>query len=266
MPKKKLKKPIETGFVPGIYNYCDRWCEKCEQQQRCMSFVMSKKMEEKGRVDFDEEELDGKGNVWSKLKHIFESTYEVLHELAEERGIEVEDIYTSENINREFWGEDFEHQLPSKQLNARIEMSDIIRMCLIYENLTEKYLDNILELFDKKKKGENKNLLEEAFLTIDWYQNLIQSKMRRALYAYFQRIHSNHPLEDYNGSAKVAFIALDRSVESWKIINEYFPTCKREISHLQVILQQLRMDMERQFPSARTFLRPGFETSPEAIN
>lgn len=35
MPKKKEKKIVDTGFVPGIYNYCDRWCERCPLQLRC---------------------------------------------------------------------------------------------------------------------------------------------------------------------------------------------------------------------------------------
>ena len=95
---------MDVGFIPGIYNYCDRWCEKCEQQLRCMSFVMGKKIEEKGGFNFEREGHREDESIWARLKEVFESTYEVLHELAEERGLDVEDIYASENIDREFWG------------------------------------------------------------------------------------------------------------------------------------------------------------------
>ena len=27
-------------FIPGIYNYCDRWCERCAFTARCMNFAM----------------------------------------------------------------------------------------------------------------------------------------------------------------------------------------------------------------------------------
>ena len=94
---------MDVGFIPGIYNYCDRWCEKCEQQLRCMSFVMGKKIEEKGGFNFEREGHREDESIWARLKEVFESTYEVLHELAEERGLNVEDIYASENIDREFW-------------------------------------------------------------------------------------------------------------------------------------------------------------------
>jgi len=87
--KKKIKKVVDVGFIPGIYNYCDRWCEKCEQQLRCMSFVMGKKIEEKGGFNFEREGHREDESIWARLKEVFESTYEVLHELAEERGLNV---------------------------------------------------------------------------------------------------------------------------------------------------------------------------------
>ena len=29
-------------FIPGIYNYCDRWCERCLYTDRCRTFAMEK--------------------------------------------------------------------------------------------------------------------------------------------------------------------------------------------------------------------------------
>ena len=58
MPKKKEKKIVDTGFVPGIYNYCDRWCERCPLQLRCMSYMMGKKLKERTKVNLGEEMPD----------------------------------------------------------------------------------------------------------------------------------------------------------------------------------------------------------------
>ena len=30
----------EERFIPGIFNYCDRWCERCPQTARCRLFAM----------------------------------------------------------------------------------------------------------------------------------------------------------------------------------------------------------------------------------
>jgi len=32
-------------FIPGIYNYCDRWCERCPLTARCLNYAMSAEME-----------------------------------------------------------------------------------------------------------------------------------------------------------------------------------------------------------------------------
>lgn len=260
VPRKKIKNITDAGFIPGIYNYCDRWCEKCELCLRCMSFVMGKKLEEKGGFNIDKEIVQGEEGVWPRLKSVFESTYEVLHEVAEERGIEVEDIYASENIDREFWGEDFEGNAKSEKYIAFIESSDIIRICMIYEDLADKCLEKIFEFFDEQQQDKTaEKAADEALDVINWYLDLIQAKMRRALYGYYQSEEKGKQDDDYNGSAKVALIAADRSLEKWKVLYSRCVVFKKEISHLIVILEQLRIDIEGHFPDARAFLRPGFE-------
>lgn len=253
----------EVGFIPGIYNYCDRWCEKCEQKSQCMSFVMGKKIEERGGFDLDEEVIREDDNIWSRLKDVFESTYEVLHELAKERGIDVEDIYASENINKEFWGEDYENnELKGSKNNLVVENSDIIRLCLIYEDLADKCLEKIFEELDESEKQGNKRSKEvdEALDVINWYLDLIQAKVRRGLFGYYRFTEKlGEEMDDYNGSAKVALIAVGRSVCAWNIIVDVYPEYGREVRQLFVVLEQLREDITKQFPDAENFLRPGFD-------
>ncbi len=239
---------MDVGFIPGIYNYCDRWCEKCEQQLRCMSFVMGKKIEEKGGFNFEREGHREDESIWARLKEVFESTYEVLHELAEERGLDVEDIYASENIDREFWGEDYEGT-PREQVYQKLESSDLLRICSIYEYWADKCLEQLYEIINDKEKNE---LLEEALEVVGWYPDLIQAKIRRALYGYhYHTANKSKTTEDYNGSAKVALIGVERSIENWKIIQPLCPAYQKEISHLLVVLEQLRSDADEYFRTPR---------------
>ena len=32
-------------FISGIYNYCDRWCERCAFTDRCLTYASSREME-----------------------------------------------------------------------------------------------------------------------------------------------------------------------------------------------------------------------------
>ena len=50
---------------------------------------------------------------------------------------------------------------------------------------------------------------------------------------------------------------VERSIENWKIIQPLCPAYQKEISHLLVVLEQLRSDADEYFPKARTFVRPG---------
>lgn len=224
----------------------------------CMSFVMGKKIEERGGFDFDEEIAHEDENVWARLKNVFESTYEVLHEVAKERGIDVEDIYISENIDKEFWGEDYENdEGKGTRDDLMIENSDIIRICLIYEDLADKCLERVFEMLDERK--ENREEINDALEIVNWYQDLIQAKMRRALHGYYHADDSHQEeKEDYDGSAKVALISIDRSEKSWNILQPYCYEVRREIMQLLVVLEQLKKDIKFQFPEAENFQRPGF--------
>lgn len=260
MAKKSVNKVIEVGFIPGIYNYCDRWCEKCDQQLHCVSYVMGRKIEEKGGFKFNQEiSLEG-NTIWKRLKQVFDSTYQVLKEVAEERGIKLEDIYAAENIDREFWGEAIDNRDRVDTCNTAVEQSDIIRICLIYEDLADKGLERIFEYLDKKPHRVPTPALDEALEVVNWYLDLIQAKMRRALYGYFSfELFDQGEREDYNGSAKVALIAIDRSLKSWQKIKTSCPEFKETIDHLKVVLAELRKEIQKLFPEARDFQRPGFE-------
>ena len=30
----------ENNYIPGIFNYCDRWCERCPLTARCRVYAM----------------------------------------------------------------------------------------------------------------------------------------------------------------------------------------------------------------------------------
>jgi len=65
--------------------------------------------------------------------------------------------------------------------------------------------------------------------------------------------------KDSDGSAKVALIAIDRSIAAWGKMLKYFPDQEDELLNILVKLEQLRRNSEKVFPNARTFIRPGFD-------
>jgi len=78
MDKERLKKMVENpDFIPGSYNYCDRWCEKCALTSRCMNFALER------RFFQDQQDLDQRNTeFWQSISEILETTVGLLHDLA----------------------------------------------------------------------------------------------------------------------------------------------------------------------------------------
>ena len=71
--------------------------------------------------------------------------------------------------------------------------------------------------------------------------------------------NSRHFIRDSNGSAKVALIAVDRSLLAWQKLLQYLPHAEDEIISLLALLQKIRDIGEETFPMARKFKRKGLD-------
>ncbi|OLB60928.1 MAG: hypothetical protein AUI11_11855 [Acidobacteria bacterium 13_2_20CM_2_66_4] len=62
---------------------------------------------------------------------------------------------------------------------------------------------------------------------------------------------------DWNGSAKIALISLDRSEAAWRVIAQ--ATSHEEAGSLADAARDLRRLTLEKFPRAMSFIRPGFD-------
>ena len=104
--------------------------------------------------------------------------------------------------------------------------------------------------------------VRDAFEIGSWDCHLIAAKLHRALSGRDAAEHDgfteDDPIQnDWNGSAKVALISLDRSIVAWNKIAA--TTADADAAAIAERLQALRMDVQRAFPNARRFVRPGFD-------
>jgi hypothetical protein len=109
-------------------------------------------------------------------------------------------------------------------------------------------------------------ILREAIELACWDCCFITVKIHRALSGRDEYLHGNelddHPIQnDWNGSAKVALISIVRSAEAWSVIAGI--TGAEDATQVEQELRTLRDDVERAFPDAWRFMRPGFDTHEE---
>src|SRR5438067_1137041 len=82
----KLQASIDRAddprLIPGIYNYCNRRCEKCQFTERCLAFADIRESE---RAHPDR-------GVFHHVHASFQQTFDMLHAWCEREGIDFEKL------------------------------------------------------------------------------------------------------------------------------------------------------------------------------
>jgi len=252
--------PAETKHIPGIYNYCDRWCERCPFTSRCLNFEMSE--EKFGNL----ENVDITNEVfWQKLGETFAETLSMLKEMAAEKGIDLDSVELEEE-------NDFKRRFEDPSV-----VYIISHMAKSYITMVDDWFDsNVYILEDDppdinaaaatdsapSPPDEDTISLTDSVEVIRWYQHQMYVKLRRALHSAQDEAIENdsggYP-KDSDGSAKVSLIGMDRSVSAWGKIIKFSPDEEDSILGIIAYLERLRRRTETEFPDARAFVRPGFD-------
>ena len=155
MNRGRLKKlAADKRFIAGIYNYCDRWCERCPQTSRCLNFSISEE-------EFSDPEARDIRNeaFWKKLSEILGETLELLRESAREWGVELETLDSMEDI---------------ENLKARDEVVENHLLCRAAKSYIKRVEDWFKEretlFFEIAAAAREGVSLEEAIEVLRWYQ------------------------------------------------------------------------------------------------
>ena len=238
-------------LISGIYNYCDRWCERCPLTSRCLVYATEQE-------DDDSPENHDISNeaFWRKLGSIFQETREMIVEWAKEAGIDL--CEPSE-----------EDEARYRRKRQMIDNHPLTRAGKKYANAASDWLrefDQMIEVSDfrpTESDFEQSQSLEDAREVIQWYQYQIAVKTMRALSGRREELEEDPESaefpKDSDGSAKVALIGIDRSIAAWRLMQLSLPERADSIVPLILQLERLRHRLETGFPEAREFVRPGFD-------
>lgn len=260
MDKEDLKELADNPqFIKSIYNYCDRWCERCPFTSRCLNFAL-------GSEQFSDQEAHDINNeaFWHKLTETLRITHELLEELAEREGIDLDSIDIDEFSETE------------RLTDELISNHECCRLAKLYGEMVDDWLDSAREFSEQQADKMNSASelsteraspfeehtdITEAINVVRWYQYQIYVKIMRAVrgdYEERSEILDEFP-KDSDGSAKVALIGIDRSIAAWGELRNRFPLHNNDILHILLKLEKLRRRVEKVFPNARAFIRPGFD-------
>jgi len=256
MKKRKLNELAgNPKYISGVYNYCDRWCPRCQFRDHCLSYAI----EQETFGNADETGMD-QPEFWQKLLQLFQETRKMVEETAREMKIDL-DAIDDAALARE-----------TKKLDDKVSKRENIQLAQLYAELTGKYYQAHESDLRKKETLLNQNHsmnipgtvqqaagLKNALETIGWYRHFIYVKLHRALTGKLQEETDEIDLNDSNGSAKVCLIAIDNSLSAWNTVMKNIPDNEDDILAILVTLSKMRKLVEKDFPQARLFIRPGFD-------
>lgn len=235
------------NLVPGIYNFCDRWCERCTLTQKCLTYLHEQEMKE----DQDQQNPDAENkNFWEQIRLAWEVTMELIEEDAGRLGIDLDSIPDVEIP------EHIETPLEVKANNYGTKMHKWLEANS--EFMAEK-AEELVMINDEASIVRYKDALE----VIEWYYFFIGAKVHRAHLDLEER--QNDPDDEYNvysdnlGSAKIAIIAIERSMDALSVFYAEWKEKEDDILNFLVELSSIKKQLLQTFPGVMDFKRPGFD-------
>jgi hypothetical protein len=252
----------KSHYIDGIFNYCDRWCERCAFTERCRQYEM-----EQAAFSTPESRDVDNAEFWEALSGVFEQTRQMLYDSAAEHGIDLNAIELGDDT--------------SQRRLEQVWHSTLSRLGQDYAGEVDTWFKAHERLFAECEQALNQRLrmeldgdqpeaeavaLADAAEVIQWYQYQIAVKLMRALTdegdaeeeADDDDARATHEY-DRDGSAKVALIGIDRSLAAWTVLRQSLADESDTILDILLRLSRLRVAAERAFPDARAFVRPGFD-------
>ncbi len=250
--------------IPGIYNYCDRWCERCTFTARCSVY--------ENELDAPEGSLDMNNKAfWDRLSENFSKARKMLEQAAQHYNIDLKEIAAQAN----------DIDLKQKLIRQESRQHPIGELSWEYSKLSMDWLKRQPGMLDRleEMKGqltmgvesveggkEKIESIRDSLAVIRWYETFIHVKLIRALSGKvkaadddFGEVAESAFGSDSDGSAKIAMIGIERSISAWAALFELLPENEDEFLNILGTLDKLKKLAMEEFPKAMSFHRPGFD-------
>lgn len=249
-----------TDLIPGIYNHCDTWCERCLFTSRCHSFQIQV---ETGLA----KPMNPGPDLVQQLADALSLTKQYIDKLSRANasfsptGLAESDLQPlEENVVTPPPGSE---QHPVSQL-----ANDYLKQTGVWlrdeKNLLEQagrqqlYEVN-LGLRTEQDVMPMLHTLKDAWEMIRWYRTLIPVKAQSALRALTDTTNDAQLNAYHLGKAKLVLVSIDRSLLAWQTMLHHYPDKADDMLDLLALLSCLRREVELLFPAARAFQRPGLD-------
>jgi hypothetical protein len=235
-------------YIEGIYNYCDRWCERCKYTDRCYNFQMQV---EAGIDPLDDNIPDEK--VWEYVSQSFAKAMDMIKQFAAEEGIDLDTL------------PEVEEPPPSEkatQFKAAIKPTydAYLKLARAYFEENQPYFalkadefvrDVELGIADEQATIRKwREVLDKGDI-IKQYMFFMGAKIDRAI-SGIDDMHDDMwespEQSDANRTARILMTVIERSIASWEVTLSAFPEKEETILKALSLLAKLHRLTENAFP------------------
>src|SRR5690606_20035640 len=172
----------DSNYIDGIFNYCDRWCERCPFTSQCRTFAMEQEYERAEQEGRDPEDIDW-DSFWTRVGLSFDNTPpEWLGEFDDDDRPEFD------------LGIEFEESSDAfeRLLDERTDSHPLLPRAHDYASATHRWLREHAKGWASPPAGapvsgaasqlrEDDVHIGDALAVIGWYHTLIAVKLNRAV-------------------------------------------------------------------------------------
>lgn len=256
----------DAGIVSGIFNTCDKWCERCEMTHRCRLAL------DEATVDAMTADGSDKAAAWEALLRGYDGVRDEVEGAGEDGAAELfgfdpsldTEDFAEEEARRERAAANHPCAKGGREYGMRCHEF------LESEQTSEAFSSRGWKLEDLQGRnspagaGELAGQVWDALQVLGFYSFQIGVKLQRAADGLGEEVDPEiEALPDYvpdaECSAKVALMGIDRSLAAWAVVREAVPGLAEAIFRLMLDLDAVRRVTEQTFPGARELKRPGFE-------
>ncbi len=238
-------------YISSIYNYCDRWCERCEYTGQCELYSMEVERKEQGRSPSQNDMSD----FTKEIHKSFTDTIKMIEEYAKKFNLDissVQNIPETEQINT-----------PLRFLAAKYFQDAAVYLKKLREEIKSANIETtVLSSIIPVNSGRSE-LLEilECFETIQWYHTIIPVKIERANSSAVKSNSQRDEIAEYtqcdmNGSAYVAYKSVLKSMMALGKVHGWTQVLREETLNLIIDAGRIKTLIEKEFPGALTFIWP----------
>ncbi len=280
---RDIHAPDAQGFIPGVYNYCDRRCERCRFVRQCRV----------GAVDVDDvgeaEDAVASGRPEDLRERLMKLMNRPLSEEDDEDeddadAAEEEDDDDDGGLDLSYDPADMEPTTEELREEERarqaVKAHPLSNMGMAYMDLVDDWMDPREEMLTAKGilvhrqqelsiavalRTPEMLVLSEALDEIGWFKTMLHVKCQRAIRGkledtgWMKAMDMDRLQSDRNGTAKLCFEIVQRSVAAWETVAELMPEEAEHLVAMNELLRRMEEELRKEFPDARRFIRAGWD-------